>query len=64
MYDQLEDILSESPADFDGEDVTPTVRDLFTVNLTQQKLDTTTVDLFHCIVARFLYVAKRARPDL
>ena len=53
MYDYLEDILSEAPADFDGEDVTPAVSNLFSVNLTQQKLDETTTDLFHLIVASF-----------
>ena len=29
MYDYLEDIMTEVPADFDGEDVTPAVSDLF-----------------------------------
>ena len=57
-------ILDEAPTDFDGEDVTPTIIELFTANLTHQKLDTPTADLFHRIVAKFLYVAKRARPDL
>ena len=35
MYDYLEDILSEAPTDFDGEDVIPAISDLFSVNLTQ-----------------------------
>ena len=64
MYDYLEDILEEAPAEFDGEDVTPAVKNLFSVEMTQKKLDAATADLFHRIVARFLYVAKRARPDL
>ena len=64
MYDYSEDILDEAPSDFDGEDVTPTISNLFTVNLTHQKLDAPTVALFHRIVAKFLYIAKRARPDL
>ena len=64
MYDYLEDILSEVPAGFDGEDVTPAVSNLFSVNLTQRKLDEATADLFHRIVACFLYVAKRAQTDL
>ena len=34
------------------------------MNLTHCKLDASTADLFHCIVAKLLYVAKRARPDL
>ena len=64
MYDYLEDILAESLPEFDGEDVTPAVSELFTVNLTHQKLDTPTSELFHCIIAKFSYIAKRARPDL
>ena len=64
MYDYLEDILNESPPEFDGEDVTPVVSELFTVNIIHQKLDTPTLELFHHIVAKFLYIAKRARPDL
>ena len=53
MYDYLEDILSEALTDFGGEDVTPAISELFTVNLTQRKLDATTADLFHRIVACF-----------
>ena len=34
------------------------------VNMTQQKLNTPTSELFYRIVAKFLYIAKRARPDL
>ena len=64
MYNYLEDILDEAPVDFDGEDVTLAVSDLFTVNLTHRKLDTSTAVLFHRTVAKFLYIAKRARPDL
>ena len=64
MYDYLEDILAESPLEFDGEDVTPAVSELFTVNLTHQNLDTPTSELFHYIIAKFLYIAKRAKSDL
>ena len=34
------------------------------MNETCGKLDMAMLDLFHCILVRFLYVAKRARPDL
>ena len=34
LYDYLEDILTEVPAYFDGEDVTPAINELFTVNMT------------------------------
>ena len=64
MYDYLEDILLEAHADLDGKDVTPTISELFSMNLTQSKLDTITADLFYPTVACFLYVAKRARPNL
>ena len=64
MYDYLEDILAEAPVEFDWEDVTPAVSDHFQVDEACRKLDTPTANLFHCFVARFLYVAKRARPDL
>ena len=64
MYDYLKNILAEAPLDFDGEDVTPTISERFSMNATHRKLDTTMVDLFHCIIARFLQVAKRVGPDL
>ena len=64
MYDYLEDILTEEPDDFDGEDVTPAVSDLFQVDEACRKLDTPTADVFHRFFAKFLYVAKRERPDL
>ena len=64
MYEYLEDILLEAHADFDSEDVTPTISELFSVNLTHWKLDTATANYFHRIVVHFLYVAKRSRPDL
>ena len=64
MYNYLEDILAEAPDDFDGEDVTPAVSDLFQVDEACRKLDTPIADMFYRCVARFLYVAKKARPDL
>ena len=44
--------------------MTPAVSDLFQVGEACRKLDTPTADIFHCCVARFLYVAKGVRPDL
>ena len=64
MYDYLEDILAEAPVKFDGEDVTPTNSELFLVDESSKSLDLSTADDFHRFVARFMYVAKRARPDL
>ena len=42
MYEYLEDILSEAHADFDGEDTTPSISELFSVNLNHRKLDAAT----------------------
>ena len=53
MYNYLEDILAEAPDDFDGENVTPVVSDLFQVNEACRKLDTPMADMFHRFVARF-----------
>ena len=64
MYDYLEDILAEVPDDFHGEDVNPAVSDLFQVDEACRRLATPTADLFHHFPAKFLYVAKRARPNL
>ena len=64
IYDYLEDVMAETPSDFEGEDVTTAINELFSVNETHQNLDMETANLFYRIVARFLCVAKRARPDL
>ena len=64
MYDYLEDILAEAPVEFDGENITPVNSELFQVDESCKRLDLPTADDFHHFVARFLYVAKRARPDL
>ena len=50
--------------EFDGEDVTPANSELFQVDESYESLDLPTADNFHCFVARFLNMAKRARPDL
>ena len=64
MYDYLEDILQETPPEFDGEAVTPARSNMFQTDESSAKLDEETKDFFHRTVARFLYAAKRARPDI
>ena len=44
--------------------MTPTKSELFLVDESSKSLDLSTADDFHRFVARFLYVAKRTRPDL
>ena len=42
----------------DGEDVTPEISNLFQVNPECEKMDQVTSELFHRLIARFLYAAK------
>jgi hypothetical protein len=64
MYDYLEDILLEAPDDMDGVSVTVASDHLFTVNGGCEKLNPEIADYYHRTVARLLFAAKRARPDL
>ncbi len=79
MFDYVKDIISSwdkvAPGvDSDGFKLTgltnrkgkvaPAADDLFKVNKDAQKLPQTMVTSFHNIVAKALYVAKRARPDI
>ena len=64
MHDYLEDIILEAPSDMDGENVRPAINNLLHANPDYEKLDQLTSELFHRLVARFLYAAKRARTDI
>ena len=66
MYDYLEDILKEADerGDMNGTAVTPASDDLFTVDESSPKLNDEMSDYFHRVTARFLFAAKRARPDI
>ena len=66
MFDFLEDIIVEAPDDlkkncsyYPGND-----RLLFKVNPESPKLSQKQAELFHWIVARLLFVSKRARPNI
>jgi hypothetical protein len=64
MYDYLEDILAEMPADMKGTAPTPASDNLFDVDETSPALNEKESDFFHRTTARLLFAAKRARPDL
>ena len=64
VYDYLEDLLLEASDEMDGTNVTPGAQNLFHVDEDSPNLDDKTADFFHRMVARFLYAAKRARPDI
>jgi hypothetical protein len=65
MYDYIENMLSELPEDMAGVANTPAAPHLFDVNSTDPvKLDSSKSVLFHHLVAKLLFLCKRARPDI
>jgi len=64
MDDFVEQLLEEGPEDMDGSAATPAANYLFQVNKNGKKLDGETAELFHHLVAKLLYLCKRARPDI
>jgi Reverse transcriptase (RNA-dependent DNA polymerase) len=65
MSEYIQTMLDEAPADMDGVASTPAANHLFEVNETNPtKLDDTMADMFHHIVAKLLFLCKRARPDI
>jgi hypothetical protein len=64
MYDYLEVILDEMPADMKGTAPTPASNNLFEAHEDSPALNKKESDFFHRATARLLFAAKRARPDL
>ena len=65
MDDYVARMLEEFPMEFKGEHtaLTPAANDLFEIGK-GNKLDKKTAECFHKTVARALFIAKRARPDI
>ena len=64
MYDYLDDILLKAPDKMNVTDVTPAAQQLFHVDENSPKLNDATTIFFYRMMVRFLYAAKRARPDI
>ena len=66
MFDYLQDIIASLPGELvNGRTVnTPAAEHLFEVNENAQKLDKQRAERFHKYVAKLLFAAKRARPDI
>lgn len=66
MFDYLEDILHGLPDDLKSNRTftTPAADHLFTIDESKPSLPEDRADRFHRIVAKLLFVAKRARPDI
>jgi hypothetical protein len=64
MDDYVRDLLDKALADMDGVAATPATDHLFTVSEDPEYLDDATLELFHHLTAKLLFVCKRARPDV
>ena len=64
MYDYIEDIIASAPVDMNGTSPDPARSKVFTVHETSPRLGPAQAEFFHCMTARLLYTAKRARPDI
>lgn len=63
MLEYVRDLLLEAPGDFSGEAATPAAAHLFEVDLEATKLCPEKATTFHHLVAKALFLCKRARPD-
>ena len=65
MQHYVKGILDEVPDDMTGVANTPASSFLFQINnQSPELLDNATADLFHTLVAKLLFLGKRARPDI
>ena len=64
MYKFIEEMLNEKPNDMKGVAATPAADHLFKVNDAPIYLDIDRASTFHHLVAKCLFLCKRARPDI
>jgi hypothetical protein len=63
MLKYIKNMLLKMPEEWTGKAATPAGDHLFAVNLEAEQLDEETAQTFHRIVAKLLFLCKRARPD-
>ena len=64
MYEYINKMLEELPANMDGLATTPASTHLFNTDPGCKKLDDQQGQLFHHLVAKLLYLSKRTRQDI
>ena len=64
MKKQIEEAISWYDDHIGGSATTPATKVLFNVNDDSILLESEKADIFHSIVAKLLYICKRARPDI
>jgi hypothetical protein len=62
--DYIEEILGELPKDMAGLATSPAAAHLFEVSSTPDLLPAEAAEMFHCNVAKLLFVSQRSRPDI
>ena len=60
MYDYIDKMLAELPSDINGVSTTPAALHLFNVDDGAEKLNKDKAQLFHHLVAKLLYLSRRA----
>lgn len=64
MINYINEMLDEAPDGFTGTSPTPAAKHLFDTSENAAQLSEKDAAVFHHIVARALFLAKRARPDI
>lgn len=64
MSDYITRLLDDAPVEFAGRASTPAGKHLFTVDEKSAPLDEDQANMFHHLVAKILFLSKRARPDV
>ncbi len=64
MYEYVDKMLTELPADMNGAATTPAANHLFNVSPDAKKLPEATAQRFHHLVAKLLYLSRRTRQDI
>ena len=64
MMDYLKKILDDLPNKYPGRAITLAANHLFEVNKTTRKLSEKDAQSFHTIVAKLIFLCKRARPNI
>eukprot|EP00957_Ditylum_brightwellii_P035791 2713999-Ditylum_brightwellii.AAC.1 len=64
MLDYINKSLGDLSNEYGGEAVTPVANHLFKINEDAEKLDKEDAEFFHHIVAKLIFLCKRARTDL
>jgi hypothetical protein len=64
MLKYIRDMFKEMPEEWTGQAATPAANHLFEVNPEAEQLDEDTAQTFHRLVAKLLFICKRARPDI